>query len=63
MSRATDWARLFEISLSPETRLGALRGAQREGVAHEALVILKISTALELFEALHRNPNDEEGTT
>lgn len=60
MSRASDWVRLFEISLSPETRLGALRGARRDGVAAEVLAALRISTALDLFEALHRPPNDKE---
>ena len=60
MSRANDWARLFAISLSPETRLGALRGAHRDGISLEVFSILKITTALELFDALHRSPTDKE---
>lgn len=59
MSRIQDWMRLFAISLSPETRLGALRGAQRDGVLLQVLGLLAISSAIELFEALHRRPTDD----
>ena len=52
-SRLADWLRYFAACRSPESRLGALRGAQRDGVLDKVLTRLRIRTAAELVDALH----------
>ena len=49
-----DWSRNYVACLSPESKLGSLRGAAREGVLTDVLKRLKITTAIELFESLNQ---------
>lgn len=52
--RAKDWVRYYKAALSPESKLGALRGAMRDCVLDDVLKILKIRSIPELLESLHQ---------
>lgn len=49
-----NWARYYKAALSPESKLGALRGAMRDGVLPDVLKALKLATIPELLESLHQ---------
>ena len=49
-----DWCRFYHASLSPESKLGALRGAGRDNCMADVLKRLKIHSAIELFESLNQ---------
>ena len=52
--RALEWARNYKACLSPESKMGALRGASRDGVLPDCLEMLRVATAVELVESLHQ---------
>ena len=57
-----DWSRNYVACLSPESKLGSLRGAARDNVLSDVLKKLKIFTPIDLFEQLHQGElivNDE----
>lgn len=49
-----DWARNFRACLSPESKLGSLRGAYRDNCLDSVLKRLKIITPIQLVEELHQ---------
>lgn len=53
--RANEWARNFKAMLSPESRLGSLRGAYRDGVLLDVLKKLGAITGVQLVELLHQD--------
>ena len=51
-AKSKEWARFFKASLSPTSRLGSLRGAERDGCLHATLKELGIGAVDELLSAL-----------
>ena len=49
-----DWARNFKACLSPESKLGSLRGAARDNCLKDVLKRLKVVSPIDLFEQLHQ---------
>lgn len=52
--RTAEWLRYYRAQMSPESRLGALRGALRDNVLSSVLRGLKVVTPENLVKALFR---------
>lgn len=50
--RAREWARNFDACLSSQSKCGALAGAMRDGVLADMLKEMKITSPVQLVEAL-----------